>query len=360
MSQDSFLFIPDISGFTEFVHDTEVSHSRHVIAELLEIIIEADTLGMTVSEIEGDAVLFYLPGQVPSFREILDQARGTFEAFHTHLKRYERNRICPCGACQAASSLTLKMVAHRGPVETLSVHSFEKPYGSDVILAHRLLKNDVEDQEYVLLTPDVVGAGAELPDWARLIQGESDYDSIGCVEYVHVPLGPLRAHLPEPDPVPPLPRSRKPIFEEVIVPLTLDAAFQLISDFDQRLLWTRGVDELHYAKNRVNRVGTRHQCVIDGDLLDFETVTGNFGEGRLVYGERILGDTPVLDPTLYYVLESHPKGTKIGIELHYRTKPFPRSLLAIPFRWFFTRQLAKTVEAIGEAAGTAKPAGVVD
>jgi hypothetical protein len=352
MAQDSFVFLPDISGFTEFVSQTEISHSRHVIAELLEVIIEADGLGMTVAEIEGDAVLFYLPGQVPSLRAVVEQARATFEAFHTHLKRYERDRICPCGACQTASSLTLKMIAHRGPMEIIEVHGFEKPYGPDVILAHRLLKNDVEDSEYILLTSGFPGDEEDVPDWARLIAGKSEYDSLGPVSYAHAPLGPLRPGIPDPPAPEPLPRSTRPITKEVLIRLPLDEAYQLVSDFGQRMRWTRGVDDIQFDPDRVNRIGTRHQCVIDGTVIEFETVSGDFGKERLVYGERLLGKAPVLDPTLYYILEQHPDGTRVSVEVHYRSKPFPRSLLAGPFRWVFSRQLGKSLSALGAAAGT--------
>jgi hypothetical protein len=47
--QPSLLFIPDISGFTQFVHETEILHSGHIVAELLELLIDSDQLGMTVS-----------------------------------------------------------------------------------------------------------------------------------------------------------------------------------------------------------------------------------------------------------------------------------------------------------------------
>ena len=50
----SLLFIPDISGFTEFVQITEVAHSQHVIAELLEILIDATAQEFQLAEIEGD------------------------------------------------------------------------------------------------------------------------------------------------------------------------------------------------------------------------------------------------------------------------------------------------------------------
>ncbi|MEM6380660.1 MAG: DUF2652 domain-containing protein, partial [Bacteroidota bacterium] len=53
------LFIPDISGFTRFVKTTERNHSRHIISELLELLIDENDIGLTVAEIEGDAILFY-------------------------------------------------------------------------------------------------------------------------------------------------------------------------------------------------------------------------------------------------------------------------------------------------------------
>ena len=41
-AQPTLLFVPDISGFTRFVNETEISHSRHIIAELLETLIDAN------------------------------------------------------------------------------------------------------------------------------------------------------------------------------------------------------------------------------------------------------------------------------------------------------------------------------
>ena len=72
MADHSFLFIPDISGFTRFVNTTEISHSQHIISELLELIIDSDELGLEVSEVEGDAVLFFGKGSVPSPQAIME------------------------------------------------------------------------------------------------------------------------------------------------------------------------------------------------------------------------------------------------------------------------------------------------
>ena len=128
----SLLFIPDISGFTKFVNNTAAEHGRHIIAELLDLIIESNELDLTVSELEGDAVFFYRDGPLPSFDEIVAQSRRMFEAFHRQLKLYEVRRICDCGACSGAHELTLKIVAHAGPIDLISVRGFEKPFGTDV------------------------------------------------------------------------------------------------------------------------------------------------------------------------------------------------------------------------------------
>lgn len=58
MAEKGLLFIPDISGFTKFVHENEIEHSRIIIEELLENIINSNEIGLKISEVEGDAVLF--------------------------------------------------------------------------------------------------------------------------------------------------------------------------------------------------------------------------------------------------------------------------------------------------------------
>ncbi|MGE5810421.1 MAG: DUF2652 domain-containing protein, partial [Ignavibacteria bacterium] len=57
MEKKGLLFIPDISGFTRFINQVEVEHSRLIIQELLEIIINSNSIGLQISEVEGDAIL---------------------------------------------------------------------------------------------------------------------------------------------------------------------------------------------------------------------------------------------------------------------------------------------------------------
>ncbi|MFQ5445796.1 MAG: DUF2652 domain-containing protein, partial [Saprospiraceae bacterium] len=87
--QNALIFIPDISGFTRFVADVEISHSQHIIGELLDTLIGANETGLEVSEIEGDAILFYRFGEAPPAEALLAQVRRMFVDFHAHLRRYE-------------------------------------------------------------------------------------------------------------------------------------------------------------------------------------------------------------------------------------------------------------------------------
>lgn len=97
--------MPDISGFTRFVKEVEIEHSRLIIQELLEILIDANNSGLAISEIEGDAILFYKFGERPALNRVRQQVEEMFSAFHKSLT-YESRRYCQCNACLSAINLT--------------------------------------------------------------------------------------------------------------------------------------------------------------------------------------------------------------------------------------------------------------
>src|SRR5688500_16984597 len=140
MENKGLLFIPDISGFTRFINETEIDHSRLIIQELLEILINANEVGLEISEIEGDAILFYKFGASPNLQELYRQVEKMFCAFHKHLVAYEYRRFCQCTACTSAINLTLKIVTHYGEFAGYNVKNFHKLIGKDITIAHQLLK----------------------------------------------------------------------------------------------------------------------------------------------------------------------------------------------------------------------------
>ena len=76
------ILIPDISGFTEFMTTTELSHSSHAINYLIDAIVNAVGEEYELAEVEGDAVLLIRKGPAPSKKEIQDICLKIFNAFH--------------------------------------------------------------------------------------------------------------------------------------------------------------------------------------------------------------------------------------------------------------------------------------
>ncbi len=355
MSKDySLLFIPDITGFTNFVNTTEIAHSQHIISELLEVLIKANELVMVISEIEGDAVLFYKHRQVPPLEAIIGQARKMFLEFHSHLRRYDRDRICQCGACSSAAELSLKIIVHVGNIGFIDVQERRKPHGSDVILVHRLLKNNIDKAEYLLITDTLFDfltedALPDLPDWVRIERGRENYDKIGEIGYRYIPLTNLSGEVEDPPPAPRGRKTKRPLRFETTVFRKAAEVYEIISNLDLRLTWNKGIDELHYEENRVNRVGTRHVCLIGDQNMAFETVKGDFGSDKLVYGEKMLHSFMARDLTVYFILEPGTGMTSVFLEIHYRPVPVVGWLLQPLLRYRFKTLFSGYLPAIKEA-----------
>lgn len=262
------MFIPDISGFTEFVTQTAIEHSQHIIEELLEVIIDANEIGLSLSEIEGDAVLFYRESAAPDTSEILGQVRRMYMDFHKHLKLYETQRICQCGACSTASKLTLKFFIHYGEVTTKHVKEHDKLFGTDVIIVHRLMKNHVHGTEYALLT-DSLTEQCEAwgndghPDWGTAVPGEEIYDT-GKVSFCHIDLEPLKKLVPEPVPADySIPEATENLFSgEQIVEAPIELVFDVISDMSFRHHWLEGLKGSDRLNHKIAQPGSSHRCVI--------------------------------------------------------------------------------------------------
>lgn len=81
----ALILIPDISGFTKFVSEENLEHSQLKIAQLLETILDNNTLGLSVSEIEGDAILFYSFNDTSTFQQVIEQCNLMSQKFHEQL-----------------------------------------------------------------------------------------------------------------------------------------------------------------------------------------------------------------------------------------------------------------------------------
>src|SRR5260221_8301719 len=235
--KQALLFMPDISGFTKFVNETEIIHSQHIVQELLEILLDSNQIEMQVNEIEGDAIFFYKPGERPSLNELLKQAETMYINFHRHLQLYDHQRICNCGACQSAINLKLKIIIHYGEISRYSVKEHKKLFGRDVIVIHRLLKNNIEHQEYLLMTePLINGQNLNLnSSWFTVNRGAEVYDA-GEIEFCFSILSELGKQLPPPV-FPHNQLSARAVIsftEEDILPADMNKVVEAIFDLEKR------------------------------------------------------------------------------------------------------------------------------
>jgi len=327
----SLLFIPDISGFTKFVQTTEVAHSQHVIAELLEVLIEANTEELKLAEVEGDALFFYREGELLSQEKLLAQIETMFTAFTGHLKLLEKNRICPCNACATAPKLELKIVAHCGDIEFIEVQGNRKPFGKQVIEAHRLLKNSVESDNYVLISKEL-SSDIGLPIYYyskvfRFKQGKDIYDQKE-VEYIYSIIDNNNLNIGEYS-------TAKEVVLEDSPGIVLDRNFSIaaeslmeyITNLSYRHFWVKGVDKFEYNENEVTRLGSEHVCVINNKHLNFVAVKKKVKPGKYVYGE-MTKSIPVAD-TVYQFYTISPisdNSCNLKIELYWETRSFLKKL----------------------------------
>jgi len=293
----SLLFIPDISGYTEFVQNTEVAHSQHVITELLEILIDANTQHLELAEVEGDALFFYKEQEIPSSEKLLAQVETMFTAFYGHLKLLEKNRICPCNACATAPNLKLKIIAHCSDLQFISIQDKRKPFGLEVIEAHRLMKNSVDSDNYVLMTKGLVDTIHLPTDYKsklfRFSEGKDTYDKKE-LDYVYAIIDANKLKLK------PFVQAKKVHFNNAPTiafkkefPVSAPELLEYITNYSYRHNWAKGVDKLEFNENQVTRIGTEHVCVINGKGLNFITVSKKTKPGILSYGEMTTSPPPV-------------------------------------------------------------------
>lgn len=154
---DGLLFIPDISGFTRLVHSTDVLTGKQITYELLSAVIGQNELNLNIAEVEGDAVLFYRYGTPPSFYELVQQYEMMTNAFETKRKELQQSFLQPL-------DLSLKVIAHYGPMTEYKIGRFRKLYGEVVVEAHRLLKNSIESNSYLLLSESLLNSTDTIAD----------------------------------------------------------------------------------------------------------------------------------------------------------------------------------------------------
>jgi carbon monoxide dehydrogenase subunit G len=347
------LLIPDISGFTEFVAGVELSHSRHIIAELLEIIIDANRLGFEISEIEGDAVLFYRLGPPPSLQTLKEQAETFYLKFHQYLRQIKRDTLCKCGACQNVGKLTLKIIAHYGEMSLTKIKNRVKLIGKDVIAAHRLLKNHVPSSEYLLVSQALLKAtGENFP--APMHEYREQYSHLGeLIIYVHA-LSPLRSQIPAPPEPHYCIQFPNPIVVSKQIQAPLESVHALLFDFEKMPLWNPGLVKVEYDATAPARVGFSHTCFFDGSTSVVTIDRAVEKKNEVIVANRMKIAASILQSSAIYHLKREANGTRLDFIFSYKPYPVIGRLLDKMVRPRLARMFERTCEGLKRVAEEAQ------
>jgi len=191
MAQTGLLLITDITGYSKYVHQTELEHAQSSLTDLLHLLIDYTRSPLILSKLEGDAVFAYassegfLQGQT-----LVEMVESTYLAFRKALELMIRNTTCTCAACRSLKDLDLKFFVHYGSFTIQKLNEYRELLGNDVNLVHRLAKNHIKEKTgfkaYAAFTQSVMDALGLADFQNSLTPHRETFADVGEVQmYVH-------------------------------------------------------------------------------------------------------------------------------------------------------------------------------
>jgi hypothetical protein len=198
------LLLADISGYTSFLRDVEVTHRDDAFANgaipdayglmssLLDGIVAKVIPPFRLSKLEGDAVFAFaaVGDAVPRGSDLVECVHACYADFAARLAEAGDIWTCTCDACSRANQLDLKFILHYGRYVLQEIAGSRELTGPDVVMAHRLLKNGAAtamgSRPYLLLTA-AAASGLEVPLGDAVPMSET-YEHYAPIETFAIPL----------------------------------------------------------------------------------------------------------------------------------------------------------------------------
>ncbi len=189
-TESACLLIADISGYTGYLAGVELDHAEDILADLMDTIVTSLRPGFRLTKLEGDAAFTFAITERLDGSLLLDTIERCYFGFRRRRRDVRQATSCTCNACLRIPDLNLKFVVHHGTILRQRVAGRQELLGPDVILVHRLLKNDVVAstgvEAYALFSQQCVDA-MDVDVAALGMRASSEtYEHIGVVPvWVH-------------------------------------------------------------------------------------------------------------------------------------------------------------------------------
>jgi uncharacterized protein YndB with AHSA1/START domain len=178
-----YLLIADISGYTEYLSTVEIDHAQDILADLIRTVVTSLKPGFRLAKLEGDAAFCFAPVDKIDGSVLLDTIEHCYFSFRRRRRDVRQATSCECNACTRIPNLNLKFVAHKGVALRQKMAGREELLGSDVIIVHRLLKNEIVEKlgadAYAALTDKLVEAMGINPVALEMREHAETYEHIG-------------------------------------------------------------------------------------------------------------------------------------------------------------------------------------
>jgi uncharacterized protein DUF2652/polyketide cyclase/dehydrase/lipid transport protein len=182
-AESACFVIADISGYTHFVSSVELDHAQDIIADIMDTLVRALRPPFRLAKFEGDAAFVYALADRVDGSLLQDSIEQAYFVFRKRLRNIKQANSCECQACSRMQSLDVKFVVHNGEFIRQKMSGREELAGRDVILVHRLLKNDVSKRfgghAYALYSDACVRAVGIDPQAQGLVEHSEAIEPIG-------------------------------------------------------------------------------------------------------------------------------------------------------------------------------------
>jgi hypothetical protein len=184
-AQPICFLIADISGYTGYLADVELDHAQDILADLVGAVVTALRPNFRLAKLEGDAAFTYMTGEKVDGSMLLDTIERCYFGFRRRRRDVRQATSCECNACVQIPDLDLKFVVHHGAAILQRVAGRQELLGSDVIVVHRLLKNEVVEKlgmsAYALISQNCIDVSDIDPAALGMVEHTETYHRIGDV-----------------------------------------------------------------------------------------------------------------------------------------------------------------------------------
>lgn len=264
------LLLADITGYTQYMAETELLHAQDVVGDLLETIVGSVEPIFTLSKLEGDAAFAYAGRDTVNPSMVMDTVESAYFSFQMRLRDIAHSTSCECNACVRIPSLDLKLFVHDGEYVVRRIARSEELTGSDVILVHRLAKGTaghvVDNKGYAVYTKATLDTMAMDPIVLGFKPHTESFPDVGQVDVFVQDLGLRWAFEQE--------RNREyvtsaeSIYEySFVTPAAPAVVWDYLTDPVKRPKWQLGVTEVLSKTEGRRGVGTVNHCMHGPDVV---------------------------------------------------------------------------------------------